>query len=278
MSDQSQGPGWWLASDGRWYPPDQAPAVPAPEMWATPPPGPPPPSGMSTGAKVAIGVVGGFVALIVLSILAIALLGDEAETKFERTGSAIDEGDSSEGTTAPKPVDLPDGYALIEGDGVSIAAPDDWKEVDPDDFGMTPEEFEAAFPDAPEGFVDQAMSAFQQGASLVAFDVDDQLGANVNIASFPGEAPLSLVEQQAKSQLESLGGTVSRSERVNVPAGEAHRIDYTLDVSGPGGSSVSVAGVQFYVVADGRTHVVTITTPENPGDLVDTMIDTFRVT
>ncbi len=25
MSEVSQGPGWWLASDGRWYPPEQAP-------------------------------------------------------------------------------------------------------------------------------------------------------------------------------------------------------------------------------------------------------------
>ena len=25
MSDQSQGPGWWQASDGKWYPPQQAP-------------------------------------------------------------------------------------------------------------------------------------------------------------------------------------------------------------------------------------------------------------
>ncbi len=24
MSDSSQGPGWWQASDGKWYPPDQA--------------------------------------------------------------------------------------------------------------------------------------------------------------------------------------------------------------------------------------------------------------
>ena len=28
MSDTSQGPGWWLASDGRWYPPEQAPGTP----------------------------------------------------------------------------------------------------------------------------------------------------------------------------------------------------------------------------------------------------------
>jgi hypothetical protein len=31
MSDASQGPGWWLASDGKWYPPETAPQ-------ATPPP------------------------------------------------------------------------------------------------------------------------------------------------------------------------------------------------------------------------------------------------
>lgn len=26
MSDVSQGPGWWLASDGKWYPPQTSPA------------------------------------------------------------------------------------------------------------------------------------------------------------------------------------------------------------------------------------------------------------
>jgi membrane protease YdiL (CAAX protease family) len=31
MSEVSQGPGWWLASDGRWYPPDQHPGfIPQP--------------------------------------------------------------------------------------------------------------------------------------------------------------------------------------------------------------------------------------------------------
>jgi len=30
VSDGSQGPGWWLASDGRWYPPEAAPPTPTP--------------------------------------------------------------------------------------------------------------------------------------------------------------------------------------------------------------------------------------------------------
>ncbi|HMQ25051.1 MAG TPA: DUF4190 domain-containing protein [Acidimicrobiales bacterium] len=37
MSDYSQGPGWWQASDGKWYPPQEA-AAPAPQAWATTPP------------------------------------------------------------------------------------------------------------------------------------------------------------------------------------------------------------------------------------------------
>ena len=37
MSDTSQGPGWWVASDGRWYPPEQAHgAAPPPPYYATP--------------------------------------------------------------------------------------------------------------------------------------------------------------------------------------------------------------------------------------------------
>lgn len=40
MSEQSQGPGWWRASDGRWYPPETHPGYRPPEP---PPPLEPPP-------------------------------------------------------------------------------------------------------------------------------------------------------------------------------------------------------------------------------------------
>lgn len=40
MSDQSNGPGWWLASDGKWYPP--APPDETTRISALPPMGPPP--------------------------------------------------------------------------------------------------------------------------------------------------------------------------------------------------------------------------------------------
>jgi len=50
-ADSSQGPGWWQASDGKWYPPEQTPAAPppVPAPPATPAaPGPAPTGSSST--------------------------------------------------------------------------------------------------------------------------------------------------------------------------------------------------------------------------------------
>ena len=49
MSDTSQGPGWWQASDGKWYPPDQQPGV-APPLSPAP--------GVATGAPGVSGPIG----------------------------------------------------------------------------------------------------------------------------------------------------------------------------------------------------------------------------
>lgn len=47
MSDVSQGPGWWQASDGKWYAPEQASGAAAPT--GPPPAGPPPGYGPPSG-------------------------------------------------------------------------------------------------------------------------------------------------------------------------------------------------------------------------------------
>lgn len=45
-----QRPGWWLASDGNWYPPESHP------NYTPPPPPPPPPTRTSPGARESSGV------------------------------------------------------------------------------------------------------------------------------------------------------------------------------------------------------------------------------
>lgn len=49
MSDSSQGEGWWQASDGKWYPPEQAPGTPSPA------PGP-----SSGGGRLDVGLALGY--------------------------------------------------------------------------------------------------------------------------------------------------------------------------------------------------------------------------
>ena len=51
MSDISQGPGWWQASDGKWYPPEQAPGAQPTAPPAGPPPGYAAPAGYGAPAK-----------------------------------------------------------------------------------------------------------------------------------------------------------------------------------------------------------------------------------
>lgn len=92
MSDVSQGPGWWQASDGRWYPPQ--PAAPAPPP--PPPPGPPPqwggppagpPKSSNRGCLIALAIVGALVVLggIAATVL-IVVVGREVDDRIDEDG------------------------------------------------------------------------------------------------------------------------------------------------------------------------------------------------
>lgn len=80
MSDQSRGQGWWLASDGKWYPPaPPSPAAAPAAQWQAPP------SGMN-GCLKAFLVVGGlavvgFLALVVVGLFAADDAADHARGK-----------------------------------------------------------------------------------------------------------------------------------------------------------------------------------------------------
>jgi hypothetical protein len=101
MSDTPQGPGWWLASDGKYYAPEQAsgPQPEPPPQPATPPPVPPPiaqppapqPPGPQpankSGGKGCIYALIAVAAVVVLGVIgiiaAVALLGGKAADKIQ---------------------------------------------------------------------------------------------------------------------------------------------------------------------------------------------------
>jgi hypothetical protein len=63
MTEVSQGPGWWQASDHKWYPPEQHPnyEAPPPET-ATPPP----PSGQRPSRQVKVALIAAIAAIVVI--------------------------------------------------------------------------------------------------------------------------------------------------------------------------------------------------------------------
>lgn len=86
MTDRSQGEGWWLASDGKWYPPESHPAAHAP----------PPPQAPGSAYGTAPKTNGLAIASLVLgivwvwwigSLLAI-IFGHRARSQIDGSGGA----------------------------------------------------------------------------------------------------------------------------------------------------------------------------------------------
>ncbi len=81
MSDQGQGPGWWQASDGKWYPPQ--PEAPPP----TPPPAPSATRKRRTGLIIAAAVV---LVLLVAGAVILASGSDDAVDDIDTSAFEAD--------------------------------------------------------------------------------------------------------------------------------------------------------------------------------------------
>jgi hypothetical protein len=102
MSEGTQGEGWWQASDGQWYPPEQHPDVQATAaMPAAPPPTAapdvPPPGGPGAGSSNAKWIIVGVLAAVVVALAAFLLLGgdDKKQNVAANSSSAPSSSSSS---------------------------------------------------------------------------------------------------------------------------------------------------------------------------------------
>jgi uncharacterized membrane protein len=94
MSDYAQGPGWWQASDGKWYPAEQAapPVAPAGPWAATPPPtgpytyGAPYQAQTTNGLAIAALVCGLASFVTCVSAIAAVILGHMARKQIRESG------------------------------------------------------------------------------------------------------------------------------------------------------------------------------------------------
>lgn len=89
MSDSSQGEGWWLASDGKWYPPTSAPASPPPpsmgQVYN-------PATAAPTANEAVWSLVLGILSLVMCGFLAgipAVILGNNAKRKIATSGGTM---------------------------------------------------------------------------------------------------------------------------------------------------------------------------------------------
>jgi hypothetical protein len=89
MSDVSQGPGWWLASDGRWYAPELHPAFVPPPPPAGDPSGytyPPPAAASSTNGLAIASMVLGILWIYAIGSVLALVFGYKAKRSIDQSG------------------------------------------------------------------------------------------------------------------------------------------------------------------------------------------------
>jgi hypothetical protein len=294
MSDQSGGPGWWLASDGKWYPPqDPGAAMPPPTMppptmpmQAGPPaagptgplpPGPPPKSGgLGRGPLAAIGLA---VALVVGLLVFFATKDDGNDKTAIRSSSSSSSSSSSKTTTTKKskettttansdPLDIAakDGYVPFKSvaDGFAVAVPERMKVFDLSNESL--DQIKAALgSDNPElsNVFDQAGTLIAQGGKLFAVDStavgQGKPADTLNILRTPGaiDPTTKAFSDSIVQQLEGIGATGVSVSPLDVPAGDAVEVEFTLPLNLPDGSTAEIHGHEGVVQAAGALWVIT---------------------
>lgn len=85
MSDISEGPGWWLASDGKWYPPQLAQGIPPPPPWL-PTPQSVPEGPFQRDHRRLYGIAGAVVGLVVIVAILAAVSASSSKAKPRSEG------------------------------------------------------------------------------------------------------------------------------------------------------------------------------------------------
>ena len=208
-------------------------------------------------------------ALLVALASVSAACSDEADVDPLASDATTEAGDGGgeDGTGGGRDdgADVPEGWKVVEGDGVSLAVPEDWVGVPIEDFAMSEDDLREAMPEADDAMLQQAASVVEQGGVLLAFGPpEDGFTDNVNILALPVPATIDQLEAEAELGMRQVGADVRSMERVELPAGDAVRVRYSAEFQSPDGPYV-VEGVQLYVPVGDETYVLTVERDERTG-------------
>jgi hypothetical protein len=270
VSDVWEGQGWWLASDGRWYPPEQRPSFTtpysppgAPAYYEPAPAGQPaafPTDFASPAVDIATPKNGKRKKIVLIGVGVVALLFlIPTFVGISRT-SSTDDVASKVGTT-------PSGYSEFadQADSFRIAVPASWHQVNLTSPGAVAamQEIEANNPD---------LAALGSGSSLVAEGMkffainpalDASLAASVNVDVRPAlgvtDGDLSQLAAELPGEYQRLGATLLGTTTISMAGHQALQATIELPINDLSGNQVTADEVQDFVAANSFVYVVTLT-------------------
>jgi hypothetical protein len=166
-------------------------------------------------------------------------------------------------------------YAVPSAD-FSIAVPESWKTFTAEEVFAPDEALDEFVRENPSfAALRDTLSDPSSPVKLIAADpnVQRNFATNLNVVVNPAPSDFSLEDfaTQTEAELKQFGFVSGdlRSETVHLPAGEAQRLSYSGEFNLNGQPS-SLALIQYGLIEDGRTYVLTFTTlPELAEDYRD---------
>ncbi|MFF5112157.1 hypothetical protein [Streptosporangium sp. NPDC000509] len=186
------------------------------------------------------------------------------------------------GATATRsPASVPEGFKLIGGpaNGVVVAVPKDWVALDlaKDDLDKGLRNSGLSGP-----MLEQAKGSLQTLVDNKGLWASGGTSAGPSANGFPTnlnafcqagrQIPTEQLIKETRTQLEQLGAKVVEARRVPIGSKEAARLVYTFETNG-----VHIRGTQYYVPAEDKTCIVTLSTDtEGEQALFDRIGETIR--
>ena len=157
------------------------------------------------------------------------------------------------------------GHIVVAEHGFALTLPDGWESLPVDAARL--KAFIAALPAGSQlrsVLEGQATATIQQAIAFWAFDVRPEnavtgFARNINIiVQPPTSMDLRTIRAVAQASLEALDAIRKpvKSSIVKLPAGEALKLEYVVDVAAAGAKSTSVAGTQYYIQLPKSTLIV----------------------
>jgi hypothetical protein len=157
------------------------------------------------------------------------------------------------------------GRVVIADQGFAVTLPDGWTRIDlaAKDIDALIEAAGAQNPELAGMYTQQIRAMAAQGLVLFAFGPNMANGTNVNILSTPSMGlSLDFLEQANLAQLGALADGQIASERVQLPAGEAVHLRYTLSA----GTGVPSPTIEQYFMLNGDKQLVVSVTNASEAD------------